>query len=128
MLGKEIEELNDRKNEKSRLLAQEIMEQKKLSQSRNQKDHFVKELKSMESKLKKEIRFREAQVRKLDTLIDSIIKEEMRKKKEKEAKIGRTPEADVISNAFAKNKGSMLWPVANGFISKEFGVREHPVF
>ena len=36
-----------------------------------------------------------------------------------------TPEQKLISDDFAKNKGRLPWPVAEGFISEKFGVSVH---
>ncbi|MFB9861794.1 murein hydrolase activator EnvC family protein [Rufibacter immobilis] len=38
-----------------------------------------------------------------------------------------TPEAAVLSNSFAGNKGRFAWPVERGFISQRFGRQAHPV-
>ena len=38
-----------------------------------------------------------------------------------------TPETAVLSTSFADNRGSLLWPVAKGFISQRFGRHNHPV-
>ena len=38
-----------------------------------------------------------------------------------------TPETAVLSSSFADNRGSLLWPVAKGFISQRFGRHNHPV-
>ncbi|ALI98776.1 murein hydrolase activator EnvC family protein [Rufibacter tibetensis] len=38
-----------------------------------------------------------------------------------------TPEAAVLSNNFAGNRGRFAWPVERGFISQRFGRQAHPV-
>ena len=45
----------------------------------------------------------------------------------KPAVIPATPEITKLSNDFAKNRGSLPWPVQKGTISRRFGKQAHPV-
>jgi septal ring factor EnvC (AmiA/AmiB activator) len=45
----------------------------------------------------------------------------------KPAAIPATPEITKLSNDFAKNRGSLPWPVQKGTISRRFGKQAHPV-
>src|SRR5262249_49322196 len=47
-------------------------------------------------------------------------------KKGNTPELALTPEAAQLAGEFSRNKGSLPWPVEQGFISKSFGVHAHP--
>lgn len=50
-----------------------------------------------------------------------------KRKKTSSGKIIPRKDLKVVSSSFTANKGRMIWPVNQGFISKQFGKQEHPV-
>ncbi len=138
-------ELEDDKKDKNVLLVDEQNEKVILGKEKNQKETIAKQLSVKESTLKKQIANKQAQAKKLDRMIEDIIRKEMeaaRKKAEAEAKakgtkppsgnknsssnLALTPEAQKLSKDFTSNKGKLPWPVEKGTIVEYFGTHEHP--
>ncbi len=138
-------ELEDNKKVKNTLLVDEQKEKVTLGKEKNQKETIAKQLSVKEGTLKKQIAQKQAQAKKLDRMIQDIIKREIeaaRKKAEAEAKakgtkmptgdknsssnLALTPEAQKLSNDFKNNKGKLPWPVEKGTIIEFFGTHEHP--
>jgi septal ring factor EnvC (AmiA/AmiB activator) len=138
-------ELEDNKKVKNTLLVDEQKEKVTLGKEKNQKESIAKQLSVKEGSLKKQIAQKQTQAKKLDRMIQDIIKREIeaaRKKAEAEAKakgtklpagdknsssnLALTPEAQKLSNDFKNNKGKLPWPVEKGTIIEFFGTHEHP--
>lgn len=116
------------------LLSQKNKAQKEMSvmnsellKEQNRVNDFVASLKKQEreltKKLQAEIKNREKYKKELQKLIDNQIK----KSGSSTSKYNLTPEEKLISEDFAKNKGRLPWPVAEGFISEKFGVNVSPL-
>jgi septal ring factor EnvC (AmiA/AmiB activator) len=144
-LEEKMLELEDNKKVKNTLLVDEQKEKVTLGKEKNQKESIAKQLTQKEGSLKKQIAQKQAQAKKLDKMIQDIIKKEIdaaRKKAEAEAKakgqklpeetknsssnLALTPEAQKLSNDFKNNKGKLPWPVEKGTIIEYFGTHEHP--
>lgn len=138
-------ELEDNKKVKNTLLVDEQKEKVTLGKEKNQKETMAKQLSAKEGSLKKQIAQKQSQAKKLDRMIQDIIKKEIeaaRKKAEAEARakgtkppsgdknsssnLALTPEAQKLSNEFKNNKGKLPWPVEKGTIIEFFGTHEHP--
>lgn len=138
-------ELEDDKKDKNVLLVDEQNEKVILGKEKTQKESIAKQLSVKESTLKKQIATKQSQAKKLDRMIEDIIRKEMeaaRKKAEAEAKakgtkaptgdknsssnLALTPEAQKLSKDFTSNKGKLPWPVEKGTIVEYFGTHEHP--
>lgn len=120
--------LEKKKLEKRDLLDQILVENQNLVALKNQQNSLYNELSSKEKELRKELAEKEKAIAKLDKLIEDIVRAELAKSKEKGFdKMKLTPEAVILSNSFAENKGRLLWPVEYGFISHKFGKQPHPV-
>ncbi len=144
-LEEKMLELEDNKKVKNTLLVDEQKEKVTLGKEKNQKESIAKQLTQKEGSLKKQIAQKQAQAKKLDRMIQDIIRKEIeaaRKKAEAEAKakgqklsddtknsssnLALTPEAQKLSNDFKNNKGKLPWPVEKGTIIEYFGTHEHP--
>ena len=144
-LEEKMLELEDDKKDKNVLLVDEQQEKVILGKEKNQKETIAKQLTVKESTLKKQLASKQAQAKKLDRMIEDIIRKEIeaaRKKAEAEAKakgtkmptgdktsssnLALTPEAQKLSKDFTNNKGRLPWPVEKGIIVEYFGTHEHP--
>ncbi len=117
------------KNEKSKLLHEQITENTQLTRLKQKQNTLVKNLEKEEKKLRTELDNTRNAVAKLDRLINDIIKEEMERaaRAAREAKSNKTTETSVaLSSTFEGNKSRFSWPVP-GFVSQKFGLQNHPV-
>ena len=117
------------KNEKSKLLNEQIAESNQLARLRQKQSSLVRHLEKEEKKLRVELDNTRKAVAKLDKLINDIIKEEMERaaREARAAKSGKPPETTVaLSSNFEGNKSRFPWPVP-GFVSQKFGLQNHPV-
>ena len=147
-LGVKIDELQKKKTEKEVILQSKEKEKTKLTKEKNEQDNNVKQLKKKEKDLLSTIKKKQREADKLQSEIQKIIAEEIRKSKEKFSKnvpappdnktatnkvpenknvISLTPEETIISNNFANNRGALPWPTEKGVISSSFGEHPHPV-
>lgn len=130
--------LQEKKQEKELVLAQQQTEKKQLDDLKNEQQGIVNNLTKKEQELKKEIDAARKQQEDLNRLIKSVIAEEIklaeadsrkkdsRTKTTSTSKIPLTPEGAALSSSFAGNKGRIPWPVESGFISKRYGTFPHP--
>lgn len=128
-LGGQIKEIENIKNEKSALLADQIKENKALSGLKQKQNTLVKNLEKEEKKLKLDMEETRKSIAKLDKMINDIIKEEVERaaREARAAKATKTTDATVsLSSTFEGNKSKFPWP-ASGFISQKFGRQNHPV-
>lgn len=124
--------LVSKKEEKEKLLSSVLVEFENLSSVKQEKKSILANLKGREQEVRKELAEREKSVRELEKLIEALLKAEIAKaakkakKGEKKSGLSLTPEAKLLSNSFAENKGRLGWPVEYGFISHKFGKHNHP--
>jgi len=125
----EKEQLEKRKDEKEKLLAEQLNESEKLQKLKKEQNRVLTNLKSREKELRKQIVQRQKDVAKLEKLIDKLIREEIRKTNLASEK-NKTVEINLsnISASFEKNKMKLPWPVSTGFIFGHFGTHPHPVY
>jgi murein hydrolase activator len=132
-LNVEVKNLTNKRIEKKILLDTQRIENENLIGLKKQQDVVVKSLTEKEKELKKELKEYEKSLRKLENLIEDLLKEEIEKSKKqannksKENKVVLTPETKMISDNFAANKGKLIWPLQQGFISGKFGKHPHAV-
>lgn len=127
------------KQNKEVLLSKERKEKEQIEILKQDQNKMVRQLSKKEKELKAKIEKHQAALRKLENLIASMVKKEIRKSRagirnEKgkstpgsPSEILLTPEGKLISKSFSDNKGRLAWPVESGFISGSFGKHEHPV-
>jgi murein hydrolase activator len=128
-LATQKKELELTKAEKAGVLRQQVQEKDKLVALKQKQSSIIQELSKKENELMAELKQRQASLKKLDKLIDDVIKEELAKRKEAKAKNANLVEASAeeLSLSFAQNKARLPWPVKQGFISSSFGKQAHPV-
>ena len=126
------------KQVKEVLLGQEKKEKQQIEILKDDQKKVVNQLSAKEKELKARIEKHRIALRKLENLIASLVKKEIRKSRSGGKSDGKetsgpasemylTPEGKIISNSFAGNRGRLSWPVQSGFISSGFGRHEHPV-
>jgi len=130
-IGNKIVELAKLKDDRNKLLAQEINEKSKLISEKQNKDRELKLLANKDKELKARLKKQNKIARKLQKEIARIIEEEARKAAEKLKNNSNdffqlTPEEKLISNNFSKNKYRLPWPTERGIITVEFGEQPHP--
>ena len=121
-LGGQVREIRVKRDEKNKLLNEEVTENDNLTTLKKKQNSVVKSLEKEEKKLKRDLEETKKAVANLDKLINDIIKEEM----EREAKANRPKDAVALSSTFEDNKTKFPWPVS-GFVSQKFGRQNHPV-
>lgn len=143
--------INQKKQEKQKLLLNQLAEKTELNSTLQEKSKILQALKLEELKLQKTLTSKKAEANKLNNQIAAIIKKEIAEakkkaaaeaaakkaaaeknknnastKKETPADITTTPEYDKLTSSFLGNKGKLPWPVDKGFVSKNFGMYNHP--
>jgi septal ring factor EnvC (AmiA/AmiB activator) len=123
-------ELSQNRDEKNKLLSQVEDERYSMLREKEEKDQAVRKLRDRESELKKTLADKERARQKLQSAIEEIIAEELRKAEELNRAKGTfslTPEEMLLSDNFASNMGKLPWPLEKGIISETFGEHRHPV-
>lgn len=135
-----IRQLNDQKNEKLNLLKNKETEKTKLTREKEEKKLTIAQLQQKEKELRSKLKVKEKALKKLQSAIENLIAEEIRKSSVNTpaAKPGvtapkstttftLTPAEKELSTSFSNNKGKLPWPTEKGIISSTFGEHEHPV-
>ncbi|HRI79430.1 MAG TPA: peptidoglycan DD-metalloendopeptidase family protein [Cyclobacteriaceae bacterium] len=137
-LAEQVLVIEGKKDEKNKLLNEELSEKNNLDGLKKKQNTVVKSLEKEEKRLKVDLTESKKAVAKLDKLINDIIREEMERAAREAAaaaaaaknknKVATAPSENVIalSNSFEENKNKFPWP-APGFISQKFGRQNHPV-
>lgn len=124
ILGKKVDELLLQKQEKNDLMAQYDLAKSDLSVAITKQQNQVAILQKRERDMKRELARQKKLSAQLEKEITSLIEKEM-KSKSGTGKL--TPEQNVISENFEKNKGMLPWPTQSGIVTQSFGVHSHPV-
>lgn len=119
----EIEKLNNSKKEKTNKLAELEKEKDNLYKEKKRKESSIHELTGEENELKKQLKDKQRIEEEIKKRIEELIREEA--KKSKYARL--TPEQQLISEDFERNKGRLPWPTRQGVITEKFGEHWHPV-
>lgn len=123
------------KQEKTVLLEAERKQQIILATEKNMVDQAVRKISQQEKQLQQELRKKEQEAQKLQRQIEAIIADEIKKAQERKGVktpatpdklMNLTPEEQLLSNSFTKNKGKLPWPVERGVIASRFGQQPHP--
>ena len=139
---------------KNQLLGSEEREKKALNIEKTEQEKAVSELKKKENALRKDLARKQADAKKVNAAIQSIIEREIALERERalakakaekakspgtaakapgktaepeSSEIRVTPETRAMSGKFEANKGSLPWPVEKGVIQEGFGAHAHPV-
>lgn len=131
-LENELLKVEKKRDEKLSLLDSKTQEQYKLQQEQRQQDQFVQNLQQKERKLKRQLKENQKKMDRLNKVIEDIIAEEIRKANEGKEDVtkGRfslTPEEQLVSDQFDKNRGKLPWPVEQGIIISKYGEHKHEV-
>lgn len=130
--------LDERKQDKEKVLVEEKAEKEKLEQMRKEQQGLVNTLSRKERDIQRQIAATKKQQEQLNRMIKAAIEEEIRRAEAEANKsnstttkragtsMPMTPEAAALSSSFAGNKGKLPWPVETGFISLGFGTYPHP--
>ncbi len=152
-LETKLRELLGLKETKVELVNNKASEVKELESDKAQKNKTIQSLQGKEAELQIELNKQKKAKENLNAQINSIIAKEIaeakKKAKEQAAKKAKTnttttkpnektpdktpvakeptltPEAKLVSDNFAANKGKLPWPVEKGFISERFGTHAH---
>ncbi len=136
-LAEQVLVIEGKKDDKNKLLNEELSEKNNLDGLKKKKSTVVKSLEKEEKRLKTDLTETRKAIAKLDKLINDIIREEMERaakeaareaaarNKNKEAP-ATSENLTALSNSFEENKNKFPWP-APGFISQKFGRQNHPV-
>ena len=133
-----LKDLEDQRQEKSRIMAQEQAEKQRLATDRSGQQTALASLRKEEGRLKETQRKQQKQRNELDAAIRKAIEESMKPKagatkgatattKGGKLELSLTPEAKELNADFEKNKGRLPWPVEKGVITSRFGKQAHPV-
>lgn len=151
----ELQQLNtdliSQKKEKQKLISENEIAKRQLSQERKAQQELVATLKKDESKYASQIQAKQKEANKIDKEIDALIRaaieEANRIAKAKAAKAANTSstpttpskpassggfaltaEDKALAASFSNNKGKLPWPVEKGMVVKSFGTHQHPQF
>jgi len=125
-LDRKNEELESLRSEKLDVMEEKDQEQQNLIGERGKQSEMIQDLRKQETRLKKQIEEKERIARELEAEIRRIIEEEARKASADNIYEALTPEQELISNDFRKNKGKLPWPVSKGIITTGYGNNEFP--
>ena len=121
-LSGQVEKIKTKREEKNKLLTEEVAENTNLTGLKKKQNTLVKSLQKEEKKLKRDLEDTKKAIAELDRKIEEIIKEEM----EREARSLRSKDVVALSSSFEDNKKKFPWPVESGFVSQRFGRQNHP--
>jgi len=128
-LNEQIAQLNNKKLEKQKLIAARREEMKILASEKIEQTAIIDDLKRKEHELLNKIAEQQEMERYLETSISAAIsnnEKNIEVHKTQGKMLGTsTPDVNVISSQFAKNKGHLPWPTDGGVIVKYFGEQPH---
>ena len=124
-LSGQVKEIQVRREEKNKLLNEQVTATTNLGSLKQKQNSLVKSLEKEEKKLKRDLDDTRKAVARLDKLIEDLIKEEITRA----ARAMRTTKGEsvTLSNSFEENKAKFMWPVSSGFVSQKFGRQNHAV-
>lgn len=122
-----IAALEEQKKELAVVLAERKAEKSALDGDKNIQQESLRGFRNEEKKLRAEIKKKEKEKAKVTAAIKKAIEDEIRRtRSSNDGHFSLTPEAQVLSDKFASNKGKLPWPVERGVITGAFGKRPHP--
>ncbi len=127
--------LDDRNKELKSLIAQKNLvlntindKNRELESEKLKENGFIIELRKKEKELKRKLQVEKQKRQRLTQELNRLIAKQIKKSdKTSASKYKLTPEEKLVSDDFAKNKGKLPWPVAQGFISRKFGLSIDPM-
>ncbi|WP_086476237.1 murein hydrolase activator EnvC family protein [Arenibacter amylolyticus] len=132
-------ELSTQRKEKDRLVAENTLVKNQLFKEMQSQKELLKNIRRNESKYAAQIKKKQQEAKRIDEQIEHLIrnaiaaanKEAGKSTNTKTAgssKFVMTPEATIVANNFAANKGKLIWPVETGIKRQGFGIYKDPVY
>ena len=115
------EQLEKRKNDRSKALKNQKREQDNLAIDERKQKNMLESLKKQEKNLLAKQKEQQKKVDELNKKIEEMIAKQVR------TTTTLTKEQQLIAGGFEANQGRLPWPVEKGFISGHFGRHKHPV-
>lgn len=131
-------ELQFQKKQKDALARTNRLEADKLKSEKETQVGLMNQIKSKEKQYLADIRKKQAEEKRLDAEIERVIKAAIaasRAKSTTKTKVdvdaktsgfALTPEGKALANRFEENRGKLPWPVAEGIVTRKYGVIPHP--
>ncbi|MBQ4913461.1 peptidoglycan DD-metalloendopeptidase family protein [Maribacter sp. MMG018] len=129
-------DLNEERKVKEVLLAQNNKAKNQLFKEIQEQKALLGTIRKNESKYAKAIEAKKREARKIDQQIEKLIRSAIAASNKKAGKTSSsssskfvlTPEATIVANNFAANKGKLIWPVEKGIKSQGFGIYKDAVY
>lgn len=131
--------LQFQKKQKDALAKSNRQEADKIKSEKEAQVGLMKKIKTKEKLYLAEIRRKQAEEKKIDAEIERVIKEAIAASRAEKNKTNTkvdvnaktsgfalTPEGKALANRFEENRGKLPWPVAEGIITRNYGVVSHP--
>ncbi len=119
----EISELDKNRIDINNSIKKMQNEKLNISIEKRKKENSIKDLLGEENALKQALKDKRKIEEEIEKRLSELILEEA--KKSKYAKL--TPEQELVSADFIKNKGRLPWPTRQGIITETFGEHWHPI-
>ncbi|WP_017732043.1 murein hydrolase activator EnvC family protein [Nafulsella turpanensis] len=139
-LQQQQKNVQSKRQKQEEVLAEQLNQSQQLLALKQEQSQVVSQLNARENKIKSDIAERKSNLKRLDDLIAKLVREEIeraraeaaaaeaaRKKATKSsgaADVPLTPEVASLSTSFEGARSKLLWPVASGFISTQFGTNQ----
>ncbi|MDR1756654.1 MAG: M23 family metallopeptidase [Culturomica sp.] len=106
------------------------VQNRSLLEQREGENRLIREFRKKEKELTKKLVAEQKNRARLAKELDRLIAEEIRKaaKTGKQTEIKLTPEQQLVSDEFVKNRGKLPWPVEQGIITEKFGIYTNPLY
>ena len=130
-----IAQLETQKVEKEKLLADQVLETKRLEAVKDEQNREVNSLMAQERKIRSQLTAQQERAKRLQAEIEKLIAAEIRSRTASTPTTATptsnyerlTPEQRMISDNFKGNKGRLPWPTERGHITGRFGINPHPL-
>ena len=130
VLNDHLMKLGLQKAEKKSLLFEQQEARELLAQEKEMQTTAFYQLRQKQKQLKAKLIEQQKASRQLEKEIQRLIAEEAKKAAERAKGTGKfklTPEQQIISDNFGKNKYRLPWPTERGIVTSQFGEHWHPV-
>ena len=103
------------------------VQSKELESEQLKENQYIAQIQKKEKDFRKKLQAEMQKRQRLAKQLDKLIASQIKKSGSTTSTYKLTPEEQLVSNDFAKNKGKLPWPVTEGFISEKFGVFNHSI-
>ena len=116
----QIVEVQKSREDKQTLLSDELTENRKLQGLQSQQRSLINKLEQQEEQIRQDLAKQLASEKELDERIDAIIE------LKRIAAMANSIDMTALTEAFARERGKLPWPVDEGFVSSKYGAHRHP--